>query len=79
MDHNDFLKGTFDPFIGHEIIEIKPKYIKSSLEVEEHHKQPMGKDIGESDAPINKKWRYPIPSDGHYAQLKLVCKHVRRN
>tara|TARA_B100000941_G_scaffold290576_1_gene273654 strand:+ start:1935 stop:2315 length:381 start_codon:yes stop_codon:yes gene_type:complete len=42
MDHNDFLKGTFDPFIGHKIIEIKPKYIKSSLEVEEYHKQPMG-------------------------------------
>ena len=42
MDHNDFLKGTFDPFIGHKILEIKESYIKSSLDVEEYHKQPMG-------------------------------------
>tara|TARA_Y100001958_G_scaffold90330_1_gene61500 strand:- start:125 stop:508 length:384 start_codon:yes stop_codon:yes gene_type:complete len=42
MSNKDFLHGTFDDFIGHEILEIKENYIKSSLEVMEHHKQPMG-------------------------------------
>ena len=42
MDSNNFLDGTFDPFIGHEIIEIKENYVKSSLEVKDFHKQPMG-------------------------------------
>ena len=42
MSNKDFLNGTFDDFIGHEILEIKENYIKSSLEVRDHHKQPMG-------------------------------------
>ena len=42
MNNKDFLDGTFDPFIGHEIIEIKENYVKSSLEVKDFHKQPMG-------------------------------------
>ena len=42
MDSKNFLEGTFDPYIGHEIIEIKENYVKSSLEVKDFHKQPMG-------------------------------------
>ena len=42
MSNKEFLNGTFDDFIGHEILEIKENYIKSSLEVRDHHKQPMG-------------------------------------
>ena len=42
MDNKDFLEGTFDPYIGHEIVEIKENYVKSSLEVKDYHKQPMG-------------------------------------
>ena len=42
MDNKNFLKGTFDDFINHEILEISENYIKSSLVVEDYHKQPMG-------------------------------------
>ena len=42
MDNKNFLKGTFDDFINHEILEISDNYIKSSLIVEDYHKQPMG-------------------------------------
>ncbi len=42
MENKDFLKGTFDDFINHEILEISENYIKSSLIVEDYHKQPMG-------------------------------------
>ena len=42
MDSKNFLEGTFDPYIGHEIIEIRENYVKSSLEVKDFHKQPMG-------------------------------------
>ena len=42
MKNKDFLKGTFDDFINHEILEISENYIKSSLIVEDYHKQPMG-------------------------------------
>ena len=42
MENKNFLKGTFDDFINHEILEISENYIKSSLIVEDHHKQPMG-------------------------------------
>ena len=42
MDNKNFLKGTFDDFINHEILEISENYIKSSLIVEDYHKQPMG-------------------------------------
>ena len=42
MENKNFLKGTFDDFINHEILEISDNYIKSSLIVEDYHKQPMG-------------------------------------
>ena len=42
MENKNFLEGTFDDFINHEILEISENYIKSSLVVEEYHKQPMG-------------------------------------
>lgn len=42
MDNEKFLEGTFDPYIGHEILEIKENYVKSRLEVKDFHKQPMG-------------------------------------
>ena len=42
MENKNFLKGTFDDFINHEILEISENYIKSSLVVQEYHKQPMG-------------------------------------
>ncbi len=42
MENKNFLKGTFDDFINHEILEISENYIKSCLIVEDYHKQPMG-------------------------------------
>ena len=42
MENKNFLEGTFDDFINHEILEISENYIKSSLVVEDYHKQPMG-------------------------------------
>ena len=42
MENKNFLKGTFDDFINHEKLEISENYIKSSLIVEDYHKQPMG-------------------------------------
>ena len=42
MENKNFLKGTFDDFINHEILEISENYIKSSLIVQDYHKQPMG-------------------------------------
>ena len=42
MENKNFLKGTFDDFINHEILEISENYIRSSLIVEDYHKQPMG-------------------------------------
>ena len=42
MENKNFLKGTFDDFINHEILEVSENYIKSSLVVQEYHKQPMG-------------------------------------
>ena len=46
MENKNFLKGTFDDFINHEILEISENYIKSSLVVEDYHKQPMGMVLG---------------------------------
>ena len=42
MENKNFLEGTFDDFINHEILEISENYIKTSLVVEDYHKQPMG-------------------------------------
>ena len=42
MENKNFLEGTFDDFINHVILEISENYIKSSLIVEDYHKQPMG-------------------------------------
>ena len=34
--------GTFDELYGHKIIEIKENYIKSELDINTNHHQPMG-------------------------------------
>ena len=33
---------NLDNYLGHEMIEIKENYVKSKLNVKDHHKQPMG-------------------------------------
>lgn len=38
-----------------------------------HHKQPMGKDIGESNSPENPEWRYASPNSSIEAILQSVC------
>ena len=38
----------------------------------------MGRDVGKSAEPVNKKWRYPSPSDGDTIDLKLVCKYINK-
>ncbi len=38
----NFDGDNLDNYLGHEIIEIKENYVKSKLNVKEHHKQPMG-------------------------------------
>ena len=73
MDNKDFLEGTFDPYIGHEIVEIKENYVKSSLDVKDFHKQPMGRDVGQTLNEKNPEWRYPPPKTGNEATLKYVC------
>ena len=37
------------------------------------HKQSMGRDIGETAEPHNKKWRYPRPNSVNETVLKKVC------
>ena len=38
-----------------------------------YHKQPMGRDIGETSEPYNKNWRYAEPNDSHEYLMNLVC------
>ena len=38
----NFEGNNLDNFLGHEMIEIRENYAKSKLNVEDHHKQPMG-------------------------------------
>ena len=38
----NFDGDNLDNYLGHEIIEIKENYVKSKLNVKDHHKQPMG-------------------------------------
>ena len=38
-----------------------------------YHKQPMGKDTGETDNPKNPEWRYPTPTSIDEINLKQVC------
>ena len=40
------------------------------------HKQPMGRDTGETSEPFNKEWRYPPPNSMVEASLRLVCEYV---
>ena len=38
-----------------------------------HHKQPMGRDTGDSNSPKNPEWVYPPPNSSHETILKAVC------
>ena len=38
----NFDGDNLDNYLGHELIEIKKNYVKSKLNVKDHHKQPMG-------------------------------------
>jgi hypothetical protein len=38
-----------------------------------HHKQPMGRDTGESNNPENPKWEHPTPTSVSDIILKSVC------
>ena len=38
-----------------------------------HHKQPMGRDVGEANSPNDPEWVYPGPNTGLEAILKYVC------
>ena len=38
----NFDGDNLDNFLGHEMIDIKENYVKSKLNVKDHHKQPMG-------------------------------------
>ena len=38
----NFEGDNLDNFLGHEMIEIKENYVKSKINVKDHHKQPMG-------------------------------------
>ena len=38
----NFDGDNLDNYLGHEMIEIKENYVKSKLDVKDHHKQPMG-------------------------------------
>ena len=38
----NFDGDNLDNYLGHEMIEIKKNYVKSKLNVKDHHKQPMG-------------------------------------
>ena len=38
----NFDGNNLDNYLGHEMIEIKENYVKSKLDVKDHHKQPMG-------------------------------------
>ena len=39
-----------------------------------YHKQPMGRDVGETSEPVNKNWRYPQPDTIGESILKSVCR-----
>ena len=38
-----------------------------------YHKQPMGRDTGESNNPKNPEWEYPSPNSVGEIVLKAVC------
>tara|TARA_B100000927_G_scaffold40398_1_gene28883 strand:+ start:1963 stop:2346 length:384 start_codon:yes stop_codon:yes gene_type:complete len=38
----NFDGDNLDNYLGHEMIEIKENFVKSKLDVKDHHKQPMG-------------------------------------
>ncbi len=41
-----------------------------------YHKQPMGRDAGETSEPVNKEWRYPPPNSIVEKILETACEHV---
>ena len=41
-DFMNFNGDSLDNYLGHEMIEIKENFVKSKLDVKDHHKQPMG-------------------------------------
>ena len=40
-----------------------------------HHKQPMGRDTGDSNSPKDPEWVYPPPDSVMEITLKSVCNH----
>ena len=38
------------------------------------HKQPMGRDVGETYSPENPEWEYPRPGSANEAILQAVCR-----
>ena len=38
-----------------------------------HHKQPMGRDTGDSNSPKNPEWQYPHPNSANENVLKFLC------
>ena len=38
----NFDGDNLDNYLGHEMIEIKENFVKSKLDIKDHHKQPMG-------------------------------------
>ena len=69
----NFEGDNLDNYLGHEMIEIKQNYVKSKITVKDHHKQPMGRDSGESFTRKNPEWSYPSPGTVDEAILKSVC------
>ena len=55
------------------VLEIKENYVKSRLEVKDFHKQPMGRDVGETYNPENPEWEYLPPNSVAENVLKQVC------
>ena len=40
--YSNFDGDNLDNYLGHKMIEIKENYVKSKLDIEDYHKQPMG-------------------------------------
>ena len=41
------------------------------------HQQPMGRDVGDTEEPVNKEWRYPSPNSVNEIILKSVCAYAK--
>ena len=42
-----------------------------------HHKEPMGKGIGDSKSPKNPEWKYPHPNSSSEIILKRICRYAK--